>query len=109
MLQRNNNPDSDDEIADNNTQTEMIIEKKKRPPKTQAQLDALAKGRQKMIENKSVREPPIGAGGGGFLEVFENVFLLKWSNYFHIFMKIIIMLSSVTNEKKRKNKHLRKI
>ena len=56
MLQRNDNPDSDDEIADNNTQTEMIIEKKKRPPKTQAQLDALAKGRQKMIENKSVRD-----------------------------------------------------
>lgn len=55
MLQRNDNPDSDDEIADNNTQTEMV-EKKKRPPKTEKQLQALALGRQKMIENKAQRD-----------------------------------------------------
>ena len=65
MLQRDNES-SDDEV---NEILAPVVEKKKRPPKTVKQLEALAKGRQKMIENKSFRDEVKKQN----VEVIENV------------------------------------
>ena len=53
MQRKENEVDSDDEIVNVAVQTET---KAPRPPKTHKQLEALALGRQKMIERKGERD-----------------------------------------------------